>query len=349
MDYPKTASGVLVSGGSMANFIGLAVARNVKAGIDVKKEGIQGNQPKMTAYVSSEGHHCLYKAIEILGIGRDYVHWIPVNDDYQMDIEALKNKIVEDRESGYNPFCVIGNAGTVNTGAFDDLKALSMLCRAEDIWFHVDGAFGAWAKLSKSHRGLVEGLESADSLAFDLHKWMYMPYVIGCTLVRDAVAHNLTFSFEADYLEAAGRMGESDYSNSSLGMQLSDHFRALNPWFLLKMDGVDKYARLIQQNINQAYYLAELVKDEPSFELMTPCTLNIVCFRYYVDGLGEEELMKLNKALWWKVYQKGFFFSDTVLDSKFALRVCITNHRTKRRHLEDFVEELVKAGKELTP
>ena len=346
MDYPKTSSGIFVSGGSMANFTGLAVARNSKAGMDVKEEGLQGKQSKMTAYVSSEGHHCLYKAIEILGIGRKYVHWIPTNENYQMDVEALKVRIAEDRNAGYNPFCVIGNAGTVNTGAFDDFKALSKLCKAEDMWFHIDGAFGAWAKLSKTHRGLVDGLEAADSLAFDLHKWMYMPYVIGCTLVRDAAQHNLTFSYEADYLEASGRMGESDYNGSSLGMQLSDNFRALNPWFLLKMDGVDKYARLIQQNIDQAYYLAKLIEDEPVLELMTPCTLNVVCFRFFKDGLGEDELTELNKAIWWRVYQKGYFFSDTVLDGKFSLRVCITNHRTKRRHLDDFVMELVKAGKE---
>ena len=139
------------------------------------------------------------------------------------------------------------------------------------------------------------------------------------------------------------------YNSSSLGMQLSDNFRALNPWFLLKMDGVDKYARLIQQNIDQAYYLAELIEDEPVLELMTPCTLNVVCFRFVKDGLCEDELTKLNEAIWWRVYQKGYFFSDTVLDGKFSLRVCITNHRTKRRHLDDFVMELVKAGKELAP
>jgi len=347
MDYPKTSSGIIGSGGSMANFIGLAVARNAKADIDVKKEGLQDKKQKMTVYVSTEGHHCLYKAIEILGIGRDYTRWIPTNESFQIDLEKLETKIAEDRETGYRPFCVVGNAGTVNTGAFDDFKALREITYKEDMWLHVDGAFGAWAKLSNTHRELVDGIEEADSLAFDLHKWMYMPYVIGCTLVRDAVAHNLTFSFEADYLEAANRMGRGDYHNGSLGMQLSDSFRALKPWFLLKLDGVEKYAMLIQQNIDQAKYLAKMIDEATSLQLMTPCTLNIVCFRYVKQGLSEDNLKKLNQGIWWSLYQKGFFFSDTVLDGKFTLRVCITNHRTKKKHLEDLVTELIKTGAEL--
>ena len=271
------------------------------------------------------------------------------HDRFQIDLEKLEAKIAEDYEAGYQPFCITGNAGTVNTGAFDDFKALRKIADRENILLHVDGAFGAWAKLSKTHRKLVEGIEEADSLAFDLHKWMYMPYVIGCTLVRDAVAHNMTFSIEADYLEAGKCMGDDNYDNSSLGMQLSDSFRAFKPWFLLKMDGVDKYARLIQQNIDQAYYLSKKIDDAPSLELMTPCTLNIVCFRYVKDGLGEDALKKLNQALWWRLYQKGFFFSDTVLNEKYTLRVCITNHRTKKKDLDNLVSELIKTGKEIAP
>jgi glutamate/tyrosine decarboxylase-like PLP-dependent enzyme len=345
LDYPSEASGVLVSGGSMANYTGLAVARNAKAKVDIKKYGLQGVPQKMTLYCSTQGHGCLIRSVELLGLGNKALRWIPTNENYQIDIEALELAIAEDREQGYHPFCIIGNAGSVNTGAFDDFNTLAEICQQEDMWFHIDGAFGAWAKLSKTHRHLTSGMERADSLAIDLHKWMYMPYEIGCALVRDKEAHSETFIYEAEYLESISNR----YSPQNLSIQLSRYFRPLKAWMLLKADGVQKYSRLIQQNIDQAFYLEELVEKAPELELITPVTLNIVCFRYAANGLNEDELKELNHKIMMQLWARGLIPSDTTLNGKYTLRVCIVNHRTRRDDLEYMINEVIRLGNELVP
>lgn len=324
----------------MANFTGLAVARNAKAQVDIKKSGIQNLPAKMVLYASTEAHKCLTRAVELLGLGNNSLRLIPVNERFQIDIKELELKIKEDRETGYHPFCVIGNAGSVNTGAFDDFNALADICRREDLWFHIDGAFGAWAKLSSTHRHLTNGMEFADSLAFDLHKWMYMPYEIGCTLVRDKEAHCRTFIYDAEYLETISE--RHDPSNYSI--QLSRDFKALKAWMLLKADGVEKYAQLIQQNIDQADYLSERVKNATELELVVPVFLNIVCFRYIVDGLSEKELKDLNNQILWQLWSGGLIPSDTTLNEKYTLRVCITNHRSKREDFDRLVDEVIRIG-----
>jgi glutamate/tyrosine decarboxylase-like PLP-dependent enzyme len=343
MNYPAEASGVLVSGGSMANFTGLAVARNAKARVNMKKQGLQGIQPKMVLYASKETHQCITRSVELLGLGSDAFRLIPVNESFQIDINALETAIENDRGSGFHPFCVVGNAGSVNTGAFDDFNALADLCQREDMWLHVDGAFGAWAKLSPTHNHLARGMERADSLAFDLHKWMYMPYEIGCTLVRDKEAQCKTFMYEAEYLETISeRHDPTNYS-----VQLSRNFKALKAWFLMRADGMEKYARLIQQNIDQAYYLAELVQKAPELELVTPVSLNVVCFRYVAHGLGEEALRQLNHELLLRLWRSGIVPSDTTVGGKYTLRVCITNHRSKREDFDRLVEEVIRIGNSL--
>ena len=344
MDYPSEASGVFVSGASVANLTGLAVARNAKAQVDVKKQGLQGVQQKMALYASKEAHKCLTRSVELLGLGNDSLRLIPVNEGFQIDMEALERAIRDDKEAGFNPFCVVGNAGSVNTGAFDDFEALGDLCQREDLWLHVDGAFGAWAKLSSTHDHLVRGMERADSLAFDLHKWMYMPYEIGCTLVRDKEAHCRTFLYEAEYLETISE--RHDPTNYSI--QLSRNFKALKAWMLLKADGVEKYARLIQQNIDQAYYLADLVKNSAELELVIPVSLNVVCFRYVVDGLGEEALKEVNNQILLRLWFTGMVPSDTTLNGKYTLRVCITNHRSKRKDFDRLIAEVIRIGNSLT-
>jgi glutamate/tyrosine decarboxylase-like PLP-dependent enzyme len=348
MDYPHDASGVLVSGATMASFTGLAVARNSKATVDVKKVGLQGDHPRMTSYVSEEGHKCMTRAIELLGLGNDSLRLIPTNDDFQIDISALKTAIEKDREENHHPFCIIGNAGTVNTGAFDDFNALAEICEKEDMWFHIDGAFGAWAKLSSTHRRLVSGIEKADSLALDLHKWMYMPYEIGCALVRDRDAHSRTFVYEAEYFEAIANIADTSYDFANLSLQLSRNFKALKPWMLLKVDGVEKYSRLIQQNIDQAYYFGKLVEEASELELVSPVSLNIVCFRYVVDGFDEESLKKLNQGILGRLLGQTLVISDTTIKGKYTLRACITNHRTKREDISYIVQETIRQGDEIT-
>ncbi len=251
LDYPAEAGGVLVSGGSEANFTGLAVARNAKAGVDIKAKGIQSLPRRMTLYVSDEGHHCLERSVELLGLGNEALRWIPTDDGCRIKLDALKKAIKEDRKQGQHPFCVIGCAGTVNSGAFDDLNALADLCGEEKLWLHVDGAFGAWVKISETHRHLADGMERADSLAVDLHKWMYMPYGIGCTLVKDKLAHYSTFVYghEAKYLKAGMDQVKDQLGNPhNLALPLSRGFLSLKAYMLLRAYGKDKYSRLIQQN-----------------------------------------------------------------------------------------------------
>lgn len=335
LGYPMQASGLLVSGASMANLVGLTVARNTKANFDVKQQGLQDAPHRLTMYGSSEMHSSLQKAAELLGLGSEALRRIPVNAEFEIDVAALKAAIAEDRAQGFQPCCVVGNAGTVNTGAIDDLEKLADICAAEDLWFHVDGAFGALAALSPELRPRLKGMERADSLAFDLHKWMYMPYEAGCILVRHADEHHRTFSTSGAYLAHAQRgLSGGSMWFSEYGVQLSRSFRALKIWMLMKEHGVEKYGRIIQQNVEQARYLASLIAAQAELELLAPVPLNIVCFRYVDRLLSEAELNDLNAELLAQLQERGIAApSSTTLDGKYALRVAITNHRSR---LEDF-------------
>ncbi|HKJ28499.1 MAG TPA: aminotransferase class V-fold PLP-dependent enzyme [Anaerolineales bacterium] len=229
VDFPADSSGLLVSGGSMANYIGLAVARNAKAGFEIRKEGVAAVPARMTVYASTETHSSNYKAIEQLGIGKDWMRFIPVDEHFSMDIAALEEAIAADKAAGYKPICIIGNAATTNTGAFDDLTALADIAEREDLWFHVDGAFGALARLSKKYGAITAGMERADSLAFDLHKWMYLPMGVAVILIRNFEDHIQTFSVSPDYLShmPRGLAGGDQAWFGDLGMELSRSFRAL--------------------------------------------------------------------------------------------------------------------------
>lgn len=345
LGYPKEASGVIVSGGSMANLVGLAVARNVKAGYDIRKRGLQSVSKKMTLYGSSEMHSCLQKSVELLGLGNDSLRRIPVDSNFMMDIDALETAISDDREAGFHPICVIGNAGTTNTGSFDDLNKLADVCKREDLWFHVDGAFGAWAALSPKLNHLVEGMQRADSLAFDLHKWMYMSYEVGCALVRDKKAHYQTFALMPEYL---AHDEKQPLWFSDLSFELSRSFKGLKVWMSLKEHGVKKYSRLIQQNVDQAQYLKKLVEETSELELLAPVPLNIVCFRYKVENQNDEYLDKLNAKILEKQWLNGnCMISSTVIDDKYSLRACFTNHRSTRDDIDFMVKEIVMLGNEV--
>ncbi len=253
LGYPAGASGLLVSGGSMANLVGLTVARNTRAGFDVRQHGLQAASAQMTLYGSCEMHSSIHKAAELLGLGSAALRRIPVNADHEMDVSRLRAAIAEDRDAGHLPFCVVGNAGTVNTGAFDRLQALADLCEGEGLWFHVDGAFGALACLSPDLRPLTAGLTRADSVAFDLHKWLYVPYEAGCVLVRHPDAHRQAFAVVPEYLAHASRgLAGGNLWFSDYGIQLSRGFRALKVWLSIKEHGIRKYSRVIRQNVGQS-------------------------------------------------------------------------------------------------
>jgi aromatic-L-amino-acid decarboxylase len=350
MGFPAEASGVLVNGGSMANLIGLTVARNARAGFDLRRQGLQGAPRKMIVYGSAEAHSSNQKAVEMLGLGSDSLRAIPVNADFQIDIPSLERALAEDRAAGHQPFCVIGCCGTTNTGAIDDLNRLADLCQREGLWFHVDGAFGALAALAPGLRPLVAGLERADSLAFDLHKWVYLPLDVGVILIRDAEQHLASFSLTPAYLAHHGERGAAagPYWYSEYSYETSRRFRALKVWMCFKEYGIEKIGRMIAQNVAQAHYLAELVEANPHLENLAPVPLNVVNFRFRADGLDDEALNRLNEELLIRLQESGAAMpSNTVLGGKFAIRVSITNHRSRREDLDLLVREVVRIGQEL--
>ncbi len=338
-DFPRAASGLLVSGGSMANFVALAVARNAKAGYDIRHEGLWNRAP-FVVYGSVEMHSSLLKAVELLGIGNQFFRRIAVNDEYEMDVQALRNAILQDLDDGLKPICIIGNAGTVNTGAIDNLDTLANLAREFDLWFHVDGAFGAWAYTLPEFRARLKGMERADSLAFDLHKWFYVPYEAGATLVRSDSAHFQTFTVTPPYLKHTGR-GPHGGQNwfTDYGVQLSRGFRALKIWTAFKTFGMNKLVRLFAQNIEQAQYLAQVVERVPHLELTAPHPLNIVCFRYIAPNMNDEQLNAFNQELLARIQESGIAIpSSTNLRGKFSIRVAITNHRSRREDFDLLIE-----------
>lgn len=346
MGMPEGASGLLTSGGTMAGINGLVVARHVKAGFNVREEGLQGNHPMLTLYGSTETHSWAKKAVELLGLGNRAFRRIPVDNEFQIDLVALRDAIAKDRQAGHQPFCVIGNAGTVNTGATDDLTALAQLCRDEDLWFHVDGAFGALAYIAPSLRPIVAGIEQADSISFDLHKWMYLPFEAACVLVRDAKAHVEAFTQSANYLAETTRgVSAGGLPFSSRGVELTRGFKALKVWMSLKAHGINSFSRLIEQNVNQARYLVSQVHENPSLELLAPAPMNVVCFRFYVPDVDNTELNKLNEEIMLRLQENGVSVpSSTLINGSFALRVANVNHRTQLKDFDLLVNSVIEYG-----
>ena len=289
LGFDPDASGILVSGASMANFIGLTVARNKKAGYDIKAKGLRASSKDLLFYGSIEMHNSIDKAINLLGLGTNSLRKIPVNNNFEIQVDMLRKAIEADIKAGFKPICIIGCVGTVNTGAIDSLNELANLANEFGLWFHIDGAFGAWCKLSPEVEHLVKGMERADSIAFDFHKWMYINYEAGCVLIRKKEDHYEAFNLTADYITHQDRgPGSGDLWYGVYGPQLSRGFRALKIWMSIKEHGANKYGRLIHQNILQARYLTELIEKNEFLELLSPTSMNIVNFRYN-DGRCEKD------------------------------------------------------------
>jgi len=350
LGFPQDASGILVSGGTMANLNGVAVARTQKADYDIRKDGLQGEgKPRLTIYGGAETHSWINKACELMGLGTDAFRKSPVNEYFQIDVDACRAQILADIQAGYKPFCLIGTVGTVNTGAIDNISALRQLTDEFDLWLHIDGAFGSLAALASSTKETVAAQASADSIAFDLHKWGYLPYEVGCVLVRQPEAQLATFEQQSPYLTSVGGLATDATYYSDRGLQLSRGFRALKVWMSLKEQGAMKLGRLIQQNIDQAAYLAALVEKTPNLELMAPVSLNIVCFRYAPEGFSEDKIDRLNKDLLVAIQKNGRAVpSHTLVNNKFAIRVCITNHRSTQEDFHRLIDDAEQFGVELS-
>lgn len=350
MGLPKTSGGILVSGGTMSNVLGLAVARQQGAGWDVRKDGLRGG-PELLVYGSAETHGWLKKACEFLGLGESAFRRVPVNDAFEVDVQAMARMIAEDRAAGHRPFCVIGTAGTVQTGATDDLSALADLAARERLWFHVDGAFGAMARLDPGAAPLVKGMERADSLAFDLHKWGYLPIDVAMLLTREDRHLVETFSMQAAYLksESRGILAAGGIHFADRGIELTRSFKALKVWMTMRAHGTDLLGQHIARNIAQARYLEQRVVEQGALELLAPVPLNIVNFRYVSPGLDAAALDALNRELLIRLQERGVAVpSGTTIRGKFAIRVAITNHRSRDEDFDALVESVVAFGKELS-
>jgi len=345
--FPEGASGLLVSGTSMATLIGLTVARNAAAGSDVRTEGVAGVAGRLVGYTSAEAHSSVKRAFEILGLGSNALRSIPVDADFRMDVGRLREAIAGDRSQGFTPFCVIATAGTVNTGATDDLRAIADLCAGQGLWLHVDGAFGALAIMSDSLKPDLAGIERADSLAFDFHKWMHVPYDAGCVLVRRGDLHHAAFAMHAHYLapQQRGLAGGEPWF-CDFGPELSRGFRALKVWFALKEHGTRKLGQAIEENCRLARELGAQVGAHRDLELLAPVALNIVCFRFRQAGLAPADLDRLNTDIVADLQESGLAApSTTRLGGRTAIRVNITNHRTRSADLTVLVDAILAIGR----
>ncbi|CAH1671346.1 MULTISPECIES: pyridoxal-dependent decarboxylase [unclassified Chelatococcus] len=346
---PQTASGTLVSGGSMANLVGLTVARNAMAGIDLREEGVSALEKPLRFYASDQVHSCHRKAIETLGLGNKALRRIATDAAFRIDIATLRAAIKEDREAGFHPACIIGTAGTVNTGSIDDLMALADLAAEERLWFHIDGCIGALVAISHDNAWRVEGINRADSIALDPHKWLHAPFEVGCALLRDRTLHRQAFAVSPEYLKGTARGLASGEWLHEYGLQTSRGFSALKVWMALMEHGTAKFGRLIDQNIAQAYHLAELVRANPPLQLLVEPELNIACFRYAPAGLAEEALKSVNTEIMVRLQETGVAaVSDTVIHERYCLRAAICNHRTRYEDLELFVAEIMREGARLS-
>lgn len=352
----ETGSGLLTSGASMANLVALAVARDAGAGLEVRDRGLQGLEGAgLTVHGSRESHSSVLRALDVLGLGRNSFRETPTRRDGAVRPAALAKALADDRARGFRPIALVANAGTVRTGAIDDLEALADLAAEEKLWLHVDGAFGALAALSLTLRPRLAGLERADSLAFDLHKWANQPYGVGCVLVRDGNAHRSAFHQTADYLASVsgGPAASGAPSFAHLGPELSRPFRALKVWMALKAHGLRELAHTIERNVEQARFLAETVDAHPDLQRVpaTPpeALLNIVCFRYVRQGLGQKTLNALNEAILVGLQEDGVAVPSAVtLGGRFCLRVALVSHRTRRQDLELLVDEVARRGDSLS-
>jgi glutamate/tyrosine decarboxylase-like PLP-dependent enzyme len=342
--FPEGATGLFVTGTSMANLIGLLIARDVALGVEVRCEGVAASARRLTAYASEAAHNCVARAMDFCGIGSDALHLIPAPAG-RMDPAELEKAIEADRRAGFTPFLIVGTAGTVDTGAIDDLNALADLSRRERLWFHVDGAFGALAILAADLAPRLRGIERADSLAFDFHKWGQVPYDAGFILVRDGVLHRQAFAMSAAYLrrEERGLAGGSPWP-CDFGPDLSRGFRALKTWFTLKVYGVDALGAVISRTCELARYLQTRIEATPELELLAPVELNIVCFRYRAG----DDAHRVNARIVVELHEAGEVApSTTLIDGRLAIRAAIVNHRTGRAEIDTLVDRVLAAGRAL--
>ena len=343
LGYPAGAGGLLVSGGSMANFAGLAAARSAKAPGNVVRDGMAAS-PRMCVYVSEEGHFSIIKAAGMLGIGESNVRQIKTDSQLRIDLADLERHVERDRAAGYLPFCVVANAGTTSTGAFDPLGDLADFARRHNLWLHVDAAYGGFAALAHSARHFFARIAEADSVALDPHKWLYGPMGCGCVLYKDPETARAAFSHDADYIRRIGLVRDEAFAFWDYGPELSRPFRALDLWVLVKYVGAAALAEAIESNIACAKHLEALVNASDDFEMLAPVGLSIFCFRHKprgfagdLDAHNEQALVRLQR-------DGGSYLSNARIAGRFALRGCVLNYRTTLEDMQTLLEDVWRAA-----
>lgn len=346
LNMPESTSGILLSGASAANLVCLNVARDVAAGGNVAEEGLGGAAQRLRVYVTRETHNCVRRAMALLGLGNRGLHFVETDARQRMRVDALAGALRADLTAGLVPMAVVATAGSVMTGAIDPLDEIADLCDEMGVWLHVDGAYGAILAISPRLGPRLRGLERADSLAFDLHKWMSMPYGVGCALIRDAAAHLRSFDSDAAYLRQYEKgTTAAAWAFHKLGPELSRGFRGLPVWMTMRQFGVDHFARIVEQNVEQAAYLAEGVRKRPELELLHEPELNVVCFRYLRPDLDETALDRLNGEILVALQEEGTAVPNPALvEGKSGLRCAIVNHRTRRADLDLLLDATVRLG-----
>ena len=335
---PEGAGGLLVSGGSMANLTGLAVARHVKLG---------DNLDGAVAYISDQCHSSVARALRVLGLSSDRVRLVQATDEYRMSVDALRAQIAADRSAGLRPFCVVANAGSTNTGAVDRLREIADLCRADDMWLHVDGAYGAPAILTDKGQALLDGLELADSLSLDPHKWLFQSFEAGCVLVRDRSLLLQTFQVMPEYLrDTHGVSDEVNFGN--YGVQLTRSFRALKLWLSFRTFGLASFRKAIARGIEIAEIAERELRGSGDWEVVTPATLAVVTFRYVAPSLSPQEVDRLQGRIVEAMLADGYAIAtSTVLNGRPVLRFCTINPRTSDQEMRETIRRMAEMGRSL--
>ncbi|WBX72685.1 aminotransferase class I/II-fold pyridoxal phosphate-dependent enzyme [Tenacibaculum pacificus] len=340
-DFPvEKGGGIFTSGGSMANLTALATARRIKCGDDFSKAVI---------YLSDQAHSSNIKAIRVLGFKKEQIRILPTDIEFRISINKLKNAIAKDRLEGLHPFCFIASAGTTNTGTVDPLDDIADICEAENLWFHIDGAYGGAAILSKKGAKALRGIERADSLTVDPHKWFYQPYEIGCLLVKDSSWLSGTFSEKPEYLRDI-EGNESEINFYDYGIQLTRRFRALKFYMSIKTYGLDTFKAAVTYNIDLADTVEKVLRKSRDWEIVSPATLAIINFRYNPIGvnLSEKEIDALNNQISKKIMDsKEAFLVTTILNKQVVLRMCLINPKTTIDHINETLELCHKFGQEI--
>jgi aromatic-L-amino-acid/L-tryptophan decarboxylase len=334
---PESAGGLFVSGGSMANFAGLAAARSALFP-DVRERGLAGRPARI--YASSEVHLSIPKAAAMLGLGSEAVRLLPCDRNMRLDPGMLDEAMREDIAAGMQPMCVVASAGTAGTGAVDPLAAIGNVARRYNAWFHIDASYGGFAVLAPSVRHLFDGMEAADSISLDPHKWLYLPLDCGCVIYRNPEVATRAFAYQAEYTRAVGLQGAEAFAYWDYGPELSRRFRALNVWLQVQTAGLDAIREGIDRNIACARYVEQLITDSEDFEMLCPTELSIFCFRYHPPGYTGD-LDDLNHRMLTRVQKSGHsYVSNASVHGQFALRGCVLNYRTEERHMQLLLEEI---------